>query len=44
MPINRSEKTENQNNESRMKEEARTVKGQKAAQIPPNLNGISKQP
>lgn len=43
MPHNRSQKTENQHNESRMKEEAQTVKNEKAAQLPPNLNGINKQ-
>ncbi len=43
MPHNRSQQTENQHNESQMKEEAQTVKHEKAAHRPPSLNGINKQ-
>ncbi|XEC92549.1 hypothetical protein AB6A23_14170 [Paenibacillus tarimensis] len=43
MPFNRSDKTENRSDESRMKQSARTVKPEKAAERPPSLNGINKK-
>ncbi|GGF90096.1 hypothetical protein [Paenibacillus abyssi] len=43
MPNNRSETKENRNSESRMKQQARTLRTEKAAKRPPSLNGINKQ-
>ncbi|MFF2479497.1 hypothetical protein [Paenibacillus sp. NPDC058071] len=43
MPINKSDKKDNQQNRSRFKEEAVTVNMDKFAKRPPSLNGINKQ-
>ncbi|QYR19030.1 hypothetical protein KZ483_13690 [Paenibacillus sp. sptzw28] len=43
MPWNKSEKKENQQNESSIKESSRTIKSDKAADRVPNSNGINKQ-
>jgi hypothetical protein len=43
MPWNKSEKKENQQNESSIQESARTIKSDKAADRAPNSNGINKQ-
>ncbi|GGG88333.1 hypothetical protein GCM10010918_53540 [Paenibacillus radicis (ex Gao et al. 2016)] len=43
MPINKSDKKENQRNQSSFKEEAISTKQNKMANRPPSLNGINKQ-
>jgi hypothetical protein len=42
MPYNKAEKKENQQNKSSILEESITLNSKKASQLPPNLNGISK--
>ena len=42
MPINKSDKTKNQQNFSRFKQEAITVNMSKFAKRPPSMNGINK--
>ncbi|WP_155985737.1 hypothetical protein [Paenibacillus gorillae] len=43
MPFNKSDKKENQRNQSSYKEEAASTKLNKSANRPPSLNGINKQ-
>ncbi|MFF2089689.1 hypothetical protein [Paenibacillus sp. NPDC058174] len=43
MPFNKSDKKDNQHNQSSIKEEAISTKENKAANRPPSLNGINKQ-
>ncbi|WP_193726717.1 hypothetical protein [Paenibacillus guangzhouensis] len=43
MPHNKSQKINNQNNKSRMKEEAVTPSTEKTSHRSPSLNNISKQ-
>jgi len=43
MPFNKSQKINNQQNESSITETEQTVKSEKAAKRPPSLNGIDKQ-
>jgi len=43
LPHNKSQKINNQNNKSRLKEEAVTPSTEKTSHRPPSLNDISKQ-
>ncbi|HUC90570.1 MAG TPA: hypothetical protein VMS09_00925 [Paenibacillus sp.] len=43
MPVNRSQTVKHQQNNKSVKETARTVQPEKAADRPPELNGIEKQ-
>ncbi|WP_279387144.1 hypothetical protein [Paenibacillus pinisoli] len=44
MPVNKSEKIHNQQDNASLKEEAITPKVKEQAKRPPSLNGIDKQP